>query len=206
MACFNSRIPVRADSRFRPLDLKRRERSRSDRTDSLKWIYPICWIEIGRSGKKKRGRGYMLGFRQRIPVRACRRWMAVTFRWLLDDSETTTAFGTSWRARERERRPRLLLVEGKGVGWRSSGRQCASGSRRRARFAVKPNEPRAWGGAQGQGGGDRGVGRGSGSPTVVNLSGASAGTADLRWAIPSLLLCLKRRCEKEKGAKALGYL
>jgi hypothetical protein len=50
------------------------------------------------------------------------------------------------------------------------------------------------------------VGRGSGSPTAVNLSGASVGMADLRRAIPSLLLCLKRRCEKEKGAKALGYL
>jgi hypothetical protein len=62
------------------------------------------------------------------------------------------------------------------------------------------------GGAPYRGGEDRGEERELESPTMSNLTGGACREADLRREIPSLLLCLKRGCEKEKGAEALEYL
>jgi hypothetical protein len=61
VATYYSSVPVRADKGCEPLDLMRSKRIRSTGTSSVKWIYPIRWIEIGRAGLEGK-REWYLGF------------------------------------------------------------------------------------------------------------------------------------------------
>jgi hypothetical protein len=94
VACFNSRIPVHVDRRFRPLDLKKRERSRSTRTRSLKWTVLAHWFKIQRLRLKGRELTWIgLGFRWAVPVRARRGRSPASFWHLLDDGRVMMRFG-----------------------------------------------------------------------------------------------------------------
>jgi hypothetical protein len=66
--------------------------------------------------------------------------------------------------------------------------------------------PIGQGGAPGRGREDRGAGRGSGSPTTANLSGASAGTAEVQRPIPASSMQLVQGNERGEGEESRGYL
>jgi hypothetical protein len=176
-------VPIRLDHGRGPLDLKRRGRSRSAGTGSLKWTDLVLQVQIGRTRLNRGGRGY-LGF------------TADWWRWgLLPGSWRQRCSGDFW-AMARPRRGAghhgelrcLVIVEVRVQRSKVGASRDRRGGSVLGRalacwFTARQTRKKGQGGASCHGKGGRREGRSS--PTATNSSGNARRSTGFRRWIPS---------------------